>query len=368
MVISELMDVNIPMFLKKYFDALSDIEKKHIQSRISSIKSKYNSIKSLRAPKYFKTQVDPMFFCFEDLPFFGKEYWFMKFTPTTPRDSRQLLAMFGRTTEDIEINGKKIISKESEKSCAGFMSSWYFDQKKKDIVDDRCEIKISGRSIESNSINAKIIISGKFPRYNLIIKKGGKEVCNLEITKPVKDGDVYEFESFFKTFAGFALINLNFNFSGKLNGKKIIGKCYVQKVIVIGPLVPWYWGRITFENGSVLKYYLPRIELMGVDYKLLSQFNFYDSKTGKKHKFSGLNVKKLDGELPRFLISDSGGNISLIIDTYSSHKFTFKKIGTFNYSEFLGKVKYMYVSGKKIYVSKLGSGIGLVEEANGYVL
>ncbi len=368
MAISKLIGVDIPPFLRKYFDALSDIEKKHIQSRINSIRSKYNSIKSLRAPKYFKTQVDPMFFCFEDLPFFGKEYWFMKFTPTAPRDSRQILAMFGRATEDLEINRKKIISEESGKGRAGFMSSWYFDQRKREIIDDRCEIKISGGNIESNSSNAKITMRGKFPKYKLIIKKHGKDVCNLEITKPTRDENVYEFESFFKAFAGFALINLNFNFNGKLNGKKIHGKCYVQKVIVVGPLVPWYWGRITFENGSVLKYYLPRIELLGVDYKLISQFIFYDSRTGKKHNFNGLNVKKLNGKLPRFMVSDSGGNISIIIDTYSSHKFIFKKIGAFNYSEFLGKVKYMYVSGKNIDVSKLGNGIGLVEEASGYVL
>ncbi len=367
-MISELIGVDIPPLLKKYFAALSEMEKKHIQSRISSIKSKYNSIKSLRTKKYFKTQIDPMFFCFEDLPFFGKEYWFMKFTSTTPRDDRQVLAMFGRATEDLEINRKKIFPNMSQKSAAGFMSSWYFDQRKKTISDDKCEIKISGTSLESESDGAKIALSGEFPRYKLIIKSKKKIICDLEIKKPAKDEDAYEFESFFKAFAGFALINLNFNFVGKLNGKRFVGKCYIQKVIVVGPLVPWYWGRITFENGSVLKYYLPKIELMGVDYKLISQFVFYDSRTGKKHNFSGLNVKKLDGELPKFVVSDSDGNISIIIDTYSSHKFVFKKIGTFNYSEFLGKVKYMYVRGKNIDVSKLGNGIGLVEEASGYVL
>ncbi len=368
MAISELIGIDVPPLLKKYFNALSEIEKKHIKDRISSIRSKYNSIKSLRTPKYFKTQVDPMFFCFEDLPFFGKEYWFMKFTPTAPKDNRQILAMFGRATENMEINRKKVISKKSSRGQSGFMSCWYFDQKKREVADDKCEIKINAGSIESNSGNAEIIMKGKFPKYKIIIKKGGEEVSDFEITKAARDESSYEFESFFKAFAGFALINLNFNFKGKLNGKKILGKCYIQKVIVVGPLVPWYWGRVTFENGSVLKYYLPRIELLGVDYNLLSQFVFYDSKTGKKQSFNGLNVKKLDGELPRFMVSDSDGNISIIIDTYSSHNFIFKKIGTFNYSEFLGRVKYMYINGRKIDISKLGNGIGLVEEASGYVL
>ncbi|MBI5228528.1 hypothetical protein HY991_00340 [Candidatus Micrarchaeota archaeon] len=352
----------------KYVAFLSDAEKERIQTSINSISSKYRSIISLKQQRYTRKHIDPMFFRFEVLPPFGKEYWFMKFVSTNPKDKHQLLTMFGRCMEGVEVNSKYVKPENISGKQSGYMSSWFYDEGKKMIVEDKCLISAAPGRIEAAKKNAKIKFTGKFPSYRLKVSEGNEEVCDLRIYKPKKYGRFYSFESFFKILAGFAKINIYLDFTGTLNGKKFNGGCYVQKVIVIGPLVPWYWGRIVFADGSVLKYYMPKIELFGVCHKLISRLEFYDSKTGKEYVFDGLRVEKRKRErFSQYFITDSKKRIRVSIEPYSSHTFLFKKVGTFEYVEYLGEVKEIHIADHRIDVNKLGRGIGLIEEAKKYV-
>lgn len=363
--------IRIPKFITKYVKTLTENQKEHIKEKIDLINSKYNSILSLKKPKQSHEYIDPMFFSFENLPPFGKEYWFMKFVPEQENESgdekRQLLLMFGRCTEDIEINKKYVKAENISGKRSGFMSSWFFDKEKNLVVDDKCLISFLRGEITAEEKDTVIKFTGKYPHYNLKLLKRNKEICSLEIREPKNSKSPYKFSSFFKFFAGFALINLYFDFSGKLNGKSFNGKCYMQKVILIGPFVPWYWGRIVFANGSVLKYYMPRIEVFGISYKLISDLYFYDSQTQKSYGFEGLKVKKIGTKLPQYIITDNKNKFYASIETYSSHEFLFKKIGRFKYIEYLGRVRSICIDGCDI-TDKLGGGIGLIEEAKGYVL
>ena len=356
--------IRMPAIIGKYREKLSGIQKRQINERIGSLKSKYDSISYLRKPKS-QEHIDKMFYSFEDLPPFGKEYWFMKFTPAAKGDKRQLLAMFGRCTEDIRVNGEHVkAGNGAEKQ--GYMSAWGFGGRKLDFSGGLCAIKAGKNSISSSGGGATVSQSGKFPNYAFKVVKNGKEICSIR-TKAGK-GNACDIDSFFKLFAGFALANLYLDFGGTLNGKPFKGKCYLQKVIVIGPFVPWYWGRIVFQNGSILTYYLPRIDLFDFNYKLISNFRLFDAKSGIEHVFEGLDVKKLEGENPQFIVEDARKKVMLHVETYASHNFVFEKIGRFDYTEYLATVKKISIGGHGVDTKSLGAGTGLVEETHGYTL
>ncbi|PKP60381.1 hypothetical protein CVT91_05245 [Candidatus Atribacteria bacterium HGW-Atribacteria-1] len=205
--------------------------------------------------------------------------------------------------------------------------------------------------------------------FNLY-KKRNKEIANFKITESTAHSKSFEFSSYFKLFAGFALINLYFDFTGTLNGENFMGKCYVQKVVVIGPFVPWYWGRIVFSNGSVLTYFEPRIEILMFEHKIRSILEFYAHSKAQTYIFKNLNIKKFGKKNQRWLITanEGKGKISISLKSYASHKFIFEKIGLFTYIEYLCEVTNISVEGFDIDTKNLGSGFGLIEDARGYIL
>ena len=353
--------------LNKYIRTLSSIEKKHFREKIEQINSKYKSLIELKKTKNSTQEIDPMFFCFEDLPPTGKEYWFMKFASTEPEDKRQLLVMFGDSSETIKINKKKVRCKRHN-GRNGYMTVWCYDDKKNLILDGESLITTNPDNIMASNKHDKIYYKGMFPNYSLNISKKKKEIANLKIIKPEYNSESFEFSSYFKSFAGFALINLYFDFTGILNGEKFTGKCYVQKVIVVGPFVPWYWGRIVFSNGSIISYYEPRIEISVFTHKLSSELTFYDNTKDKKYIFKNLNIKKFGKKNPRWIITANKGKVFISLKSYSSHKFVFEKIGSFTYIEYLSEVTDISIEDCDIDTSKLCSGFGLIEDANGYVL
>ena len=354
--------------LNQDIEILSSTERKKLEEKIKRINSKFNSLIELKKTKKSAQEIDPMFFCFEDLPPTGKEYWFMKFVSTEHKDKRQVLAMFGDGSGCIKINKKKIKCKEKKRKRDGYMTVWSYDNKKNLILDGESSISIEPNNISASNKQDKINYSGKFPNYSFNLFKGNKEIANFKITKPKNNSNSFEFGSHFKSFAGFALINLYFDFTGTLNGREFAGKCYIQKVVVVGPFIPWYWGRIVFSNGSILTYFEPRIEISMLNHKISSELKFYDNTKDKKYIFKDLTINKFGKKNPRWIITANKGKIFVSLKSYSSHKFIFEKIGRFTYLEYLSEVTDIFMEGCDINTNKLDSGFGLIEDAGGYVL
>jgi hypothetical protein len=365
----ELKDITDEIFntLNQEIRVLSGVERKKLKERIGQISSKYDSLIKLKETKKSVHEIDPMFFCFEDLPPTGKEYWFMKFVSTKPKDKRQLLVMFGDASGTLKVNKKEIKSIQEEGKRNGYMTVWSYDGKKDLILDGESSISMKENDISVSDKQGRINFGGKFPDYSFNLSKENGEVINLKITRPEDNSNSFEFSSNFKSFAGYALINLYFDFSGELNGEEFSGKCYVQKVIVIGPFIPWYWGRIVFSNGSILTYFEPRIEISRFNHKLISELSFYDNVKDKKHVFKDLTINRFGKKNPRWIITANKGKIFVSLKTYSSHKFVFEKIGKFTYDEYLSEVTDIFMEDCDIDAGKLDSGFGLAEDTNGYV-
>jgi hypothetical protein len=70
-------------FIKKRNNYIKTLPKKEKQAFIASInelKESKNRIERLLLKKKSGKNIDDLLFSFDDLPLFGKEYWFMKFT------------------------------------------------------------------------------------------------------------------------------------------------------------------------------------------------------------------------------------------------------------------------------------------------
>ncbi len=356
---------------QKYISRLPDNERKVISQRIENIKDRYDTIKRLFLKEEKSKVVDDIFFSFDKLPVFGKEYWFMKFTSDTGSKT-QLLFMFGRSAGDMVINGKYLENKKlSRDKYQGYVVSWAYDEEQKSIIDDQSTIKIPKNSIDVKNKSISACFSGSFPKYNLNISKNDKVICRLKITEPEDQALKFEISENYKAFFGYELVNLYFDFEGKLFRKDFSGKCYVQKVVVVGPFIPWRWGRIVFENNSILTYFIPNLELMGLEYRIDPSFDYYDSISKKNYHYTDVDVYAFpcaDG-CTRWIVTGNKNNLFICMKSYGHEVFTFRKLSNFTYIEYLVEVIdfSLSVDGKEIDLKDVGGGIGMVEDTGGYV-
>ncbi len=358
--------------IQNYILKLPETERKIITRHIEDTKDRYKTIERLVIRKEKRKAVDSLFFSFDELPLFGKEYWFMKFTSDTGSKT-QLLFMFGRSAGDVEINGKYLENKKlSQDKHQGYVVSWAYDDEQKSIVDDQSTIKISKTSIDVKNKSIFASFSGCFPEYNLNISKNDKEICSLKITEPENETLKFEICENYKAFFGYDLVNLYFDFKGKLFGKDFSGKCYVQKVVVVGPFIPWRWGRIVFKNNSILTYFIPNLEVLGLEYRIDPYFSYYDSVSKKSYKYTDVDVYAFPcaENHTRWIVTGNKNNLFIGMKSYSYETFRFKKWSNFTYVEYLVEVIDFSLTfdGKSISLKDVGGGIGMVEDTGGYVL
>lgn len=355
-----------------YIKSLPEIEKKAFIASIESIKEGTGKIERLLLKKETNKGIDGLLFSFEDLPLFGKEYWFMKFT-SNDGSRRQFFLMFGRSAGDIEVNGRYVEnSKIKEGKTDGYCISWAYDEMQKKITDDIGVIEVNNEKVTCSTSDIKAEFNGAFPKYKLEISKDDKNICCLDIKEPEDDNYDSELSEDFKGLFGYRLANLYFDFEGTLFDKNFSGKCYAQKVIVVGPFIPWKWSRIVFRNGSILTYYIPNIEIGGVEYSIHNSMDFYDAETKKMHHFKKARVHEYPSEKgnKRWIITAEEGKVFMVTKSYCKESFSFINSFNFNYIENLVDVADLQIEidDKIITLEETGSGLGMVEDTSGFVI
>ncbi len=299
--------------------------------------------------------IDEMFFKYENLPPFTKEYWFMHLDSVEPGLSRQLVFMFMKYSSKAKSNRGIRLDKKPGIAC------WFFDGKKYDVAEVRHDVKI-----EKNRIHSPIFrFEGSYPNYSLKIYKGKKKIGDLKFHEAKKKRK-YDFDNVFVGPLGFELVNLYLDFKGMLNSKKISGVSLVQKVIVTTPFLPWRWGWVHFRDGSVVEYFLPQLDFLGVKYRIKPTLRFTDRR-GKRFDFENFEIKKAGD---RWFLHTRGGELSLLMKSYASSRFIIQSIGKFHYDEYFTKVIDFSFKrgGKEISMEQVRHGSGLVEDAYGFTL
>lgn len=355
-----------------YIKDLPDVERKAFVASIEKLKDSKDKVERLLLKKGSSKGIDEILLSFEDLPLFGKEYWFMKFT-ANDGSRRQLFLMFGRSAGDIEVNGRYVeTSRIIDNRTDGYCVSWAYDEVRRKITDHFGVIEVEDGKVRCSTGDIQANFQGSFPDYRLDISCEGKSICSLDIKEPEDSSYNTELTENFKGLFGYRLANLYFDFGGTLFERYFSGKCYVQKVIVVGPLLPWKWSRIVFRNGSILTYYIPNIEIVGLEYEIRNFMSFYDADTKKMHNFKKAKVHEYPSQKgdKRWVISSEDNRVFVVTKSYCKESFNFTNNFNFSYIENLVDVVDMRIEtdDKVITLEETGSGLGMVEDTSGFVI
>lgn len=317
--------------------------------------------------------IDPIFYKCENLLPYGKEYWFAIFTSLDKKKNpMQLISSFGRRNsrksmvDNVEISGSN--PGDGTVRTGGFV--WCYDGRKKialPIVETMTSV--TDHSIVSAGNGLSIDISGTVPQYR--VKVNSETIkCDFRLRKPASGYDT-EVLNELKMKLNYQVYNLYYNFDGTLNGQEYSGRCYLQKVLLTTPMVPWYWSRFVFRDGSYFVFFKPYFGSRDLNYSLRNKGAFYSASGDKLHWVYNIDVKH-DSRMKNWKITSKGDGYSLTIGAkaYSDHGFNFRYGGIFNYNEHMVNVTKLdfRTEGHKLGLKTLGTGAGIVEDATGLLI
>ncbi len=345
----------------------------NVSERIKKIEIRFKRLKNFVSREKWDN-VDKMLFSFEQLPIRGKEYWFLLFTSNEPENGKQFMVTLGnQRVKKYIVDGCEILNGFSDDRHIGPFSFWFYD---KNFYRSRTVpslITMDNKEMSANFGKTEFSIKGEYPRYEIKLKENGRKICDL-ITKKGSDHKKYDVSEFFKGGIGFGNVNLLLDSEGKLNGSSFGGQGYLQKVVITAPLpsVPWYWGRVCFSDKSVLTFLQPHISLSRLSKNFATSAYFYNSNKKKEYFFEKVNVRKFGKINKQFLVHGKGKDIefTLLTDNYAKKEFKINSIGKLNYEQNLVRVNsFSMESGKKMILKKdTGDGIGIIEDAYGYII
>ncbi|MCX6769225.1 MAG: hypothetical protein NT051_00920 [Candidatus Micrarchaeota archaeon] len=338
-------------------------------------KSQKRGGKLVEFSRLFKTKEyatpDDLFFAIEDLPSFGKEYWFLHFC--APPRKEQVVLTLGRPVEPVKVNNTEVLATEGEQGMACAAVCWLYSNKKEVVFDSSAFVSVKSgkaKSLVAKKGKSQISITGAYPNFQVKLAKDGKQVFSAR-AYPQKKGVPFEFVHILKNpFApglGAAMINYYLDFEGELEGQKLSGKAYLQKVVAVIPLAPWNWVRLHFKGDAALDFFTGKP--FGEKTHMHFADNAYLELDGKRTKLRGLRITSyLSGDKRVWILS--GKKLFVVMETYALQPFIMKQKTTFRYDEYIVRVQSFAFQGahKELSLSDLGEGIGLVEEASGYLL
>lgn len=347
----------------------------------AALSDRMNAMKRLLEKREYP-HPDSFFFAIEDLPYMGKEYWFLHFV--VPGTDEQVVITAGRSQEPVKVNRTKVRDAAPKRAddagakvvdCAAVC--WMHSDHKEVFIDSGGQVGLSkdgaSQRIFFRNAGNEMSMSGTYPLFDISLKKGGKEVFSAR-AKPKKRGLPWEMpprmiaHPIFKGYDAL-LVNYYFDFTGRMKGKPVRGRAYLQKVVAAIPLAPWNWVRLEFGKGATLDFFAgkPLGEKMGP--KVRFPCNDFVEVGGHRIKMSDLEIRSyLDGETRRWVLS--GKNLFVSMESYSLQPFTMKQSTEFQYDEYLVRVTdFVMKSGGRTYSLKdLGPGSGIIEDAYGYLL
>ncbi len=343
------------------------------EAKARQLSGKLSEFSQLFKSRDFKSP-DDLFFSIEDLPPMGKEYWFLYFC--TPHSDEQVILTLGRSSDPVKVNGTVVAPSQVHGGvpCAGVC--WYYSKGKKKVVfDSHAGVSLGGVKGARHSIIAKdksngFSISGKYPAYGIRLNVGGRKVFSAKAA-PAHSGMNHEMVHMLKTpiapRLGAWMINYYFDFKGELEGKKLEGKAYLQKVVAAIPLTPWNWIRLEFQSGASLDVFAAKP--FGEAGHVKFAANAYFEHKGQRYPLKNLTLDSwLSGSKRIWVLS--GKNVLAVMESYGVQPFVMRQKTVFRYDEYIvrGKAFAVKMGARELSMAQLGEARGIVEEASGYLL
>ncbi|MFX0208758.1 MAG: hypothetical protein ACFFDT_22440 [Candidatus Hodarchaeota archaeon] len=305
---------------------------------------------------------------------------------------------------------KTILRQKNRTELDGIIAGWYFDGKvmHDDIVLNSGKIVIN-RSKEGGSVNAKednwkYIFKTKEEDHTFLIDNDMLKVNfnssiapKNDFTRPITKG-----RSYLGGLMSYSILKMNrlefdgtIDFSGKHQNVRGLG--YFQKVTLDVPPPLWYWTTIFFEDGSMLKYFLPH-EGAGIfrsgytdkpfrgentRVRVKREMEFFDAETKEVHFFKKIKIEKLfqkKSGLPYWKLKAKKRDKRISIELQCYSRTCFRLEGSVLGVHFLSKAIYYNEYPTKVVkfkfkdkdysrtLQQIGKGIGNTEHAWGILL
>ncbi len=313
-------------------------------------------------------------------------WWFWLFFFNDSEKPRQLMILWStKKDRELECNDLKIrlnhklAERSSRKIMDGAVAAWYFDGKKMhhNFLLEQVPLVFSENSLATGSGHAEFA-----KNKNGYSVKIGKNIA-FEISLREKNLFTMPTHDSKKIFGfNYELLRMNkLDLKGTVNGKKIKGSAYFQRVFLDAPAMPWYWGVFHFKKGAVLSYFKPHIGKYFGEVSIKKDIAFFYK--GKLHKMKNLKIKKkLKNGLPVFWVSGEtkGEKINFKAEAYSDSWWKFRKKvfgilpvrSTFVWHEYPSVIRNFELTdkktGKKITEKNIGLGIGNAEQSHGILI
>jgi hypothetical protein len=302
----------------------------------------------------------------ETLPPLGKEYWWFLFFGQDGEKPIQLMLLIFRK------HGKKMLFNDREMALTSLgknefqavTSGWVYDGKRlHDLGDTNAIIKIQEEKIVSEISGQKMIFSGGFPDYRL--KIGDTIDLNIKKANYLEDKDAHGV--FIPPF-GMGWVDIFSYADGIVLGKKFKGTAHLQKVVGATIFGPFHWGRIFFQNSSVVSFFCLKT---GKDSKkyFRRSLTFYDHENNEIIRFDNPKLKfsKRKGDTLLWIVEgkDNDKDFRIVLETYARKQFVMKGGGSQVYVEYAVVPKELNLKTKDraITLDDLGKGVGTFEDA-----
>jgi hypothetical protein len=336
---------------------------------IKGIWETYGLIRKLSAingPNVSKTLLDRVMYNSETLPPSGKEYWwFLFFGQNGAKPIQLMLLIFRKYGKKMLFNDKEMVLKDLGKNkFRGVTAGWVYDGKRlHDLGDTNAFTEIQEKRIVSEISDQKVIISGGFPDYGL--KIGDTIDLNIRKANYLQDKDAHGV--FIPPF-GMVWVDIYSDVDGIVLGKEFKGVSHLQKVLGVTIFGPFHWGRILFQNGSIISFFCLKAGKDSKKYFHVSLI-FYDHKNNEIIKFHNpkLKISKRKGYILIWIVEgkDDDKDFRIVLETYARKQFTMRGGGSQVYIEYavIPKELNLKTKDRLITLDDLGKGVGTFEDA-----
>ncbi|MFX1513371.1 MAG: hypothetical protein ACFFCQ_12360 [Promethearchaeota archaeon] len=305
---------------------------------------------------------------------------------------------------------KSIIRRKNRTELDGIIAGWYFDGKV--MYDD---IVLNSGKITINRSNDGGCVSAKENNWEYMFKTEGEDhnffigndklkvnfnssiAPKNDFTRPITKG-----RSYLGGLMSYSILKMNrleFNGTIEFSNKRqnVTGLGYFQKVTLDVPPPLWYWTTIFFEDGSILKYFLPHegAGLFRSGYsdhpfwgentrvRVKREMEFFDANTGEVDFFKKIKIQKLFQKelgLPYWIVKAKKRGKSIHFELQCYSRTCFRLEGSVLGLPFLSKAIYYNEYPTKVTkfeykdknssrtLQQVGKGIGNTEHAWGILL
>lgn len=305
-------------------------------------------------------------------------WWWIFFidNPENPKKPKQLMILWStKYTDDIKINDVAWSSKKLPEwhgnvlKFNGMTAAWWFDGKEmhEPLVLKKMDFEVT-RDKDRGELRPICKDDYRFYgnedeyRVNIVDDENDFRLVMTPWNKYLQEHRFKE-NHYTKKYSYNILKIYGMKLHGTIDGRKIKGSAYFQRVNVNAPAMPWYWGLVHCESGSFMHYFRPfigpqmfrckskaRSKLDWGDITLSKSLHFYHKETDTEYEFEkkDISVKHtFRNQQPVFYIhgEDNDKLFHLELEAYSRAHWRFqqrRKLGMRSilyYNEYPASVK-----------------------------